>query len=66
MTVSTPVSKQEVFLLSFAFVDDADLVSGANDVHTIYTTMIAHLQALTTCWNDNIRATCSLIAPEKT
>ena len=56
MTVLTPISKHEISLLGFAFVfvDDADLVTGADDVHTIGTTMIARFQALMTCWNGGI------------
>ena len=41
MTLTTPISKQETSLLGFAFVDDADLVLGANDVHITGTIMIA-------------------------
>ena len=40
MKVTTPISKQEASILGFAFVDDADLVCGANDVHTTGATMI--------------------------
>ena len=54
MKVTTPISKQDVSLLGFAFVDNADLVSGANDVHTIGATMIACFQVIITCWNGGI------------
>ena len=54
MNVTTPIFKQDVSLLGFAFVDDADLVSGANNVHSTGTTMIARFQALMTCWNGGI------------
>ena len=54
MTVSTPIIKQEITSLRFAFLDDADLVTGADDVHKSGTTIIARFQALMTCWNDGI------------
>ena len=41
MTVITVISKQTISLLGFSFVDDADLVSSAEDVYTSGTTMIA-------------------------
>ena len=50
----------------FCNVEDADLVSNTNDVHTTGNTNIACFQALMTCWNGGIRATGGLIAPEKT
>ena len=54
MKVTTPISKQDVSLLGFAFVNDADLVSGVNDVHTTGATMINCFQALMTCWDGGI------------
>ena len=47
--VTTPIFKQEVSLLGFAFVDDADLVYGADDVHTTGATMNICFQSLMTC-----------------
>ena len=66
MKITRPISKEDVSLLGFAFVDDADLVSGADDVHTSGTTMIARFQALMTCWNGGIRAIGGLVTPKKT
>ena len=66
MKITTPISKDDVWLFGFEFVDDADLVSGADDVHTTDTTMIAWFQALMTFWSGGIGATGGLIAPEKT
>ena len=34
MKVTTPISKQDVSLLGFAFIDDANLVYSAKNVHT--------------------------------
>ena len=51
MIVSTHVSKQQISLHGFVLLDDVDLVTGANDIHAICTTMIAQFQALMTCWN---------------
>lgn len=65
-TVTTPISIQEISLLGFTFVDDVDLISGANNIHTTSTTMIARFQALMTCWNSGTRATSGLIAPKNT
>ena len=42
MTVTTPICKEDVSLLGFMFVDNADLVSGADDVHTTGATMITN------------------------
>ena len=56
----TPIYKQDVWLLGFAF------VSGANAVHTTSNTMIAHFQDPMTCWNSGIQATSGLIDVEKT
>ena len=65
MNVTTPISKQDISLLGFAFVDDADLVCGANAFYTTGATMITRFQSLMTCWNGRIRVTGGLIAPEK-
>ena len=40
MKVTTPISKEDLSILGFAFVDDADIVLSANDVHTTGATMI--------------------------
>ena len=65
-TFTTAITRTEVSLLGFAFVDDADLVSAANDVHTTGEEMIAKMQALMTDWCGGIRATGGLIAAAKT
>ena len=66
MTVMTSISKNVFSFMGFAFVDDADLIAGADDVNTTGPEMIACFQALMTCWNGGVRATGGLIAPEKT
>ena len=48
MIVTIPISKQDISLLAFAFVNNTDLVSGADNVHTTGTTMVADFQALMT------------------
>ena len=40
MKVTTPISKQDVSLLGFTFVNDVDLGSGVNNVHTTGITMM--------------------------
>ena len=65
-TITTAMSRTEVSLLGFAFVDDADLVSAANDVHTSGEEMIVKMQALMTDWCGGIRASGGLIAAAKT
>ena len=65
-TITTTMSRTEVSLLGFAFVDDADLVSATNNVHTTGKEMIAKMQALMTDWCGGIRATGGLIAAAKT
>ena len=66
MNMTTAISKQEISFIGFAFVDDADLVAGAEDVNTPRATMIARFQAMTTCWNGRIPDSSGLIALEKT
>ena len=66
MNLTTPISKNVISFMGFAFVDEADLIAGAEDVNTPGATMIARFQAMMTCWNGGIRATGGLIAPEKT
>ena len=41
MNMTTAISKQEISFMGFAFVGDADLVTGAEDVNTSGATMIA-------------------------
>ena len=60
------ISKEVISFMGFLFIDDTDLVAGADDVHTTGATMIARFQDMMTCWNGGIRATGGLIAPEKT
>ena len=60
------MSRTEVSLLGFAFVDDADLVTAANNVYTSGEKMIAKMQLLMTDWCGGIRATGGLIAAAKT
>ena len=45
MKVTTTISKEDVSLLGFAFVDNTDLVSGGNDVHNTSATMITRFQS---------------------
>ena len=66
MNLTTPISKHVISFMGFAFVDDADLIAGGEDVNTSGATMIARFQAMMTCWNGGIRATGRLIAPKKT
>ena len=49
MNLTTAILKQEISFMGFAFVDDADLVAGAEDVNTPRATMIARFQAMMTC-----------------
>ena len=53
-------------LLGFAFVDDADLVTAANNAYTSGVEMIQKMQALMTEWCGCICTTGGLIAPAKT
>ena len=54
MNVTTLVSKQDVLLLGFAFVNNQDLASGANNVYTTCTTMITHFHISLPDKNDNL------------
>ena len=65
-SITTPLSNTMISLLGFAFVDDADLVSVANNLYQTATDMIAKMQALMTDWCGCIRATGGFIAPAKT
>ena len=49
-TIITAISKTVVSFLGFAFVDDADLATAAENTHTSGSTMIKQMQALMTCW----------------
>ena len=62
----TPISSRTVSLLGFAFVDDADLVTVANNAYQSGTEMIQKMQALMADWCGCIRATDGFIAPTKT
>ena len=63
-TISTAISKLEISLPGFAFVDDTDLVADADNVHISGTTMIVRFQSLITCLNSEIRGTSYLITGE--
>ena len=65
-TIITPISKKIVSLLGFAFVDNADLVTMANNAYTSGAVMIPKIPALMTDWCECIRAPGGLIAPAKT
>ena len=65
-TITSPISKKIVSLLSFTFVDDADLVTVANNAYKSGVEMIQKMQALVTKWFSCIYATGGLIAPAKT
>ena len=49
MNLLTPISKNVISFMGFAFVDDADPIAGAEDVNTSGATMIARFQAMMTC-----------------
>ena len=65
-TIITAISKTVVSLLGFAFVDNDDLVTAADNTHTSDATMIKQMQSLMTCWCGESWATGGLIAPTKT
>ena len=60
-TIINPISKMIVALLDFIFVDDADLVTMANNASTFGAAMIPKMQALMMDWCGCIRATGGLI-----
>ena len=64
-TIKTPISKIIVSLLGFDFVDDADLVTAANNAYQSDGEMIQKMQALMINWCGCIRATGGLIAATK-
>ena len=47
ITITSSISKIEISLIGFAFVNDAGLVSGSNDVDATGTELIPKFQALT-------------------
>ena len=55
-----------ISLIGFTFVDDADLMTAANNAHTSGETMFEKMQSLMTNWCSEVRATGDLIAPTKT
>ena len=65
-TIITPISNKTVSLLGFAFVDNADLITAANNAYQSGAEMIQKMQALMTDWCGCIRATGGFIAPTKT
>ena len=65
-TIITPISNRTVSLLGFSFVDDADLVTVANNDYQSGGEMIQKMQAFMTDWCGCIRVTGGLIAPTKT
>jgi len=64
-TIKTLISKKIVLLLGFAFVDNADLITAANNAYTSGLEIIQKMQALMTEWCGSIRATGGVIAPAK-
>ena len=64
--IKTLISKRIDSLLGFAFVDDADLVTVANNSSQSRGEMIRTMQALMTDWCGCIRTTGGLIASTKT
>ena len=46
MTISTSISKQEISLIGFITVNDADMVTSDDNVNTTGTELIAKFQAL--------------------
>ena len=65
-TFTTPISKRVVSLLGFVFVDDADVVTAANNAYQSGGEMIQKMQALMIDWCGCICATSGLIVPVKT
>ena len=65
-TITTVMSRTVVSLLGFSCVDDADLVTAADNAYTSGKAMIEKMQSLMTDWCGGIRATGGLIAPTKT
>ena len=65
-TITTPNLKRIVSLFGFAFVDDADLVTAANNAYKSGTEMIQKMQALMTKCCGCICLTGGFIAPTKT
>ena len=53
-SIITPISKHDISLLGFVFVNNTDLVSSTDDVHSTGATMIALFQALMIWLNSGI------------
>ena len=66
ITIISSISKTVTLLIGFAFVDNAYLVSGPNDVNATGVDLIPEFQALILGCNGGIRASGGLIAPQKT
>ena len=49
-TIITAILKTVVSLIEFAYVDDTNLVTAADNDHTSGETMIKQMQALMICW----------------
>ena len=65
-TITTPISKKEVSLFEFAFVDNADLVTAANNAYISSVEIIQKTQTLMTEWCGYICTTSGLVVPVKT
>ena len=61
----TAISRKSVSLVGFAFVDDTDIIDGAEDVNTSGERILARFQSAMDRWCGVLRATGGLIAPEK-
>ena len=59
------ISRKSVSLVGFAFVDDTDIIDGAEDVNTSGERILARFQSAMDCWCGVLCATGGLIAPEK-
>ena len=60
----TAISRKSVSLVGFAFVDDTDIIDGAEDVNTSGERILARFQSAMDRWCGVLRATGGLIAPE--
>ena len=65
-TIITPISNRTVSLLGFAFVDNADLVTLANNAYQSGAEMSLNMQATMIDWCGCIWTTAGFIAPIKT
>ena len=66
ITITSSITKTETPLIGFAFVDDVDLISGADHISTIGNELIPKFQSLLLQWNDGIHTSRGLIVPQKT